>query len=127
MPGQIVHLEIPASDTAKAREFWGSLFGWEWQAFEGSPREYHMTQFSDTQGGAIYEPEQAGARGTRAYFGVDDIAPAWAGSRSARTRRGTTSGCGRPTRARRCRSRRRYRRGRGDVERRLHVAFSSAI
>jgi predicted enzyme related to lactoylglutathione lyase len=73
MPGQIVHLEIPAGDTAKAREFWGSLFGWEWQAFEGSPREYHMTQFSETQGGAIYEPEDAGARGTRAYFDVDDI------------------------------------------------------
>jgi len=73
MPGQMVHLEIPAGDTAKAREFWGSLFGWEWQEFEGSPREYHMTRFSDTQGGAIYEPEQTGTRGTRAYFDVDDI------------------------------------------------------
>src|SRR5215207_1018024 len=27
MPGHIVHFEIPADDTAKGREFWGSLFG----------------------------------------------------------------------------------------------------
>ena len=25
MPGQIVHFEIPADDTAKSREFWGGL------------------------------------------------------------------------------------------------------
>ena len=56
MPGQMVHLEIPAGDTAKAREFWGSLFGWEFQAYRGPPSEYHMTQFSDTTGGAIYGP-----------------------------------------------------------------------
>ncbi len=57
MPGQMVHLEIPAGDTAKAREFWGGLFGWEWQAYEGSPSEYHMTRFSDTTGGAIYKAD----------------------------------------------------------------------
>jgi predicted enzyme related to lactoylglutathione lyase len=75
MPAQMVHLEIPAGDTAKAREFWGGLFGLQFQAFEGSPTEYHMTQFSDTQGGAIYEPDPANAnkRGTRVYFDVDDI------------------------------------------------------
>lgn len=71
MAGQMVHLEIPAGDTAKAREFWGSLFGWEWQAFDG-PFEYHMTRFSDTTGGAILEAE-GDKRGTRVYFDVDDI------------------------------------------------------
>ena len=72
MAGQMVHLEIPAGDTAKAREFWGGLFGWQFQAFEGSPTEYHMTRFSDTSGGAIYEAE-GDRRGTRVYFDVDDI------------------------------------------------------
>ena len=72
MAGQMVHLEIPAGDTAKAREFWGSLFGWEWQAYEGSPSEYHMTRFSETTGGAIMEAEGA-KRGPRVYFDVDDI------------------------------------------------------
>ena len=37
MAGQMVHLEIPAGDTVKAREFWGGLFGWQFQAFEGAP------------------------------------------------------------------------------------------
>jgi uncharacterized protein len=77
MAGQMVHLEIPAGDTAKAREFWGGLFGWQFQAFEGSPTEYHTTRFSDTQGGAIMEAE-GGKRGPRVYFDVDDINAAMA-------------------------------------------------
>jgi predicted enzyme related to lactoylglutathione lyase len=39
MPGQIVHFEIPADDTATSREFWGSLFGWTFESFPG-PSEY---------------------------------------------------------------------------------------
>jgi uncharacterized protein len=72
MAGQMVHLEIPAGDTAKAREFWSGLFGWEFQAYEGSPSEYLMTRFSDTTGGAIMAAEGA-KRGPRVYFDVDDI------------------------------------------------------
>ena len=53
MAGQMVHVEIPAGDTAKAREFWGGLFGWQFEEYPGSPTEYHMTRFSETQGGAI--------------------------------------------------------------------------
>jgi predicted enzyme related to lactoylglutathione lyase len=72
MPGQLVHFEIPAGDTAKAREFWGSLFGWQFEAYPG-PMEYHMTRISDQAGAAIYDPDPPGKRGTRAYFDVDDI------------------------------------------------------
>jgi uncharacterized protein len=72
MAGQMVHLEIPAGDTAKAREFWGGLFGWEFQAMEGSPTEYHMTRFSETTGGAIMASD-GGTSGPRVYFDVDDI------------------------------------------------------
>lgn len=72
MAGQMVHVEIPAGDTAKAREFWGGLFGWEFQEFPGSPTEYHTTQFSETTGGAIYEAD-GDKRGARIYFDVDDI------------------------------------------------------
>jgi len=71
MAGQMVHLEIPAGDTAKAREFWGSLFGWQFEQFPG-PTEYHMTRFSETTGGAIYGADDD-KRGTRVYFDVDDI------------------------------------------------------
>jgi uncharacterized protein len=72
MAGQMVHLEIPAGDTGKAREFWGGLFGWEFQAMEGSPTEYHMTRFSETTGGAVMESDGS-TKGPRVYFDVDDI------------------------------------------------------
>ena len=72
MAGQMVHYEIPAGDTGKAKEFWGGLFGWEFQEYPGSPTEYHMTRFGETQGGAIYG-EEGSDRGTRTYFDVDDI------------------------------------------------------
>ena len=71
MPGQIVHIEIPADDTGKGREFWGSLFGWQFEAYPG-PSEYHMTRISDQMGAAITDMEP-GKRGARAYFDVDDI------------------------------------------------------
>lgn len=69
MAGKPVHFEIPASDTSRAREFYGNLFGWEWQTMEG-PVEYHMTRTSEDTGGAIF-PGDPGA--IRPYFEVDDI------------------------------------------------------
>ena len=72
MAGQMVHLEIPAGDPAKAQEFWGSLFGWQFQEFPGAPGGYYMTRFSENTGGAIYGADGA-ARGTRTYFDVDDV------------------------------------------------------
>ncbi len=71
MPGEIVHFEIPADDTNNAREFWGGLFGWQFQSFPGE-FEYHMARVGDQQGGAITNMEP-GKRGLRAYFGVEDI------------------------------------------------------
>lgn len=71
MPGQVVHVEIPVDDTAKGREFWGSLFGWEFEAYPG-PFEYHMARISEETGAAISNMEQ-GKRGLRAYFDVQDI------------------------------------------------------
>jgi uncharacterized protein len=71
VPGEIVHIEIPADDTTKSQEFWGSLFGWQFQANPG-PFEYHTTQIGGQQGAAITNMEP-GKRGTRPYFAVDDI------------------------------------------------------
>jgi predicted enzyme related to lactoylglutathione lyase len=71
MAGEIVHLELPAGDTARPQEFWGSLFGWQFQAIEG-PFEYHMTQISETTGGAIF-PEEGSEHAARPYFSVDEI------------------------------------------------------
>ncbi len=71
MPGQPVHVEIPADDTAKGREFWGGLFGWQFESFPG-PFEYHMARISDQAGAAITNME-AGKQGIRTNFDVDDI------------------------------------------------------
>ena len=70
MAGKPVHVEIPAGDTGKAREFWGSLFGWQFEEYAGSG--YHMARISDDAGGAIYAPEGE-TQGLRVYFDVDDI------------------------------------------------------
>jgi predicted enzyme related to lactoylglutathione lyase len=108
MAGQMVHLEIPAGNTAKAKEFWGGLFGWQFEEMPGAPGGYHMTRFSETTGGAIYGAD-GDKRGTRTYFDVDDVnagllasrsrrpggrpsVPRWAGSQPARTTRATSSG-----------------------------------
>jgi uncharacterized protein len=72
MAGAPVHVEIPAEDTAKAREFWGGLFGWQFQQYEG-PVEYHMTQLTEQAGGAIYNNPEGNTDGIRVYFDVDDI------------------------------------------------------
>jgi uncharacterized protein len=68
---RIVHFEIPADDTARARNFWGTLFGYEIQTMEG-PQEYHMFQTGENEGGGIY-PRQQGEKGLISYFNVEDI------------------------------------------------------
>ena len=70
MSGKMVHVEIPAGDTSRAKDFYSGLFGWHWRAFEGSPQEYNMTQFTEDSGGAIFPAED---RGARIYWDVDDI------------------------------------------------------
>ncbi|HSC51723.1 MAG TPA: VOC family protein [Gaiellaceae bacterium] len=71
MSGKIVHVEIPADDTEQGREFWGSLFGWQFESYPG-PSEYHMTRIDDDSGAAVTNMEP-GKKGMRAYFDVDDI------------------------------------------------------
>ena len=71
MPGRLVHFEFPAEDTARAREFYGRLFSWSFNSWDGEV-EYHMTEAGGEPGGAIY-PSQEGERGPVVYFDTDDI------------------------------------------------------
>jgi predicted enzyme related to lactoylglutathione lyase len=74
MAGEMVHIEIPADDTGAQREFWGGLFGWQFQNFPSpSGSEYWMTRISDTSGAAVSNMEEAGKKGMRTYFSVEDI------------------------------------------------------
>jgi len=70
MAGRLVHFELPADDTARARDFWSSLFDWSFRGWDG-PIEYHMTEGVDP-GGAIY-PADGDERGPIVYFDVDDM------------------------------------------------------
>ena len=65
MKGKLVHIELPARDTTRARTFWGKLAGWKFQSWEGGPIEYHM--FEGEPGGAIY-PSEGEAQGPIVYF-----------------------------------------------------------
>jgi uncharacterized protein len=69
MKGKLVHIELPARDTKRARQFWTNLVGWKFQSWSG-PVEYHM--FEGEPGGAIY-PSNAEPRGPIVYFESDDI------------------------------------------------------
>ncbi len=51
MAGKMVHVEIPAKDSGQAKEFYGSLFGWQFQSY--GDQDYHMTQFDSESGAAI--------------------------------------------------------------------------
>jgi predicted enzyme related to lactoylglutathione lyase len=71
MAGKPVHVELPAKDSARAKQFYTSLFGWQFQTF--GDVDYHMTQFDEQTGGAIYGDESGEASHPRVYFDVDDI------------------------------------------------------
>ena len=70
MPGKLVWFEMPAQDAQRAKSFYGSLFGWEFQKADVPGIEYHM--FDGEPGGAVY-PSQSGERGPVVYFGSEDI------------------------------------------------------
>jgi uncharacterized protein len=69
MAGRLVHFEIPAADSARAKEFYSALFGWQFQSY--GDMDYHMTQVDEQQGGAVSGMQQ-GEHPT-VYFDVDDI------------------------------------------------------
>ena len=46
----IVHFEIPADDVARARKFYGDLFGWKIEPFTGAPMEYWMVATGRQEG-----------------------------------------------------------------------------
>lgn len=71
MAGHIVHVEIPADDTARGREFWAGLFGWQFAASPG-PFDYHMATIDERSGVAVTNMEP-GRQGMRPYFDVEDI------------------------------------------------------
>jgi uncharacterized protein len=82
MAGNLVHFEFPADDAARATSFWSSLFGWEFEEFQGSG--YFMTQ-TPQPGGALQSRQEA-QTGVTVYFDTDDVE---AGSEKVKSLGGT--------------------------------------
>jgi uncharacterized protein len=70
MPGKLVHFELPAQDTDRAKKFWSGVFGWEFGDSAMPGMEYYMVRTGEDQGGAIYSAEESGMK---VYFDTDDI------------------------------------------------------
>jgi len=69
MAGKVVHVELPAQDSAQAKEFYGGLFGWQFQSY--GDQDYHMAQFDESSGGAISGGDTS--HNPVVYFDTDDI------------------------------------------------------
>jgi uncharacterized protein len=64
--GRVAWFELPAKDTKRAQAFYGGLFGWQFQPYEG--QDYHITFEA---GSAITNtPEQ---KCPMIHFGTDNI------------------------------------------------------
>jgi predicted enzyme related to lactoylglutathione lyase len=64
--GKVVWFELPADDTSLARGLYAALFGWQFQAFQGTD-DYFMTY----EGGGAIQPAN-GQKGALVHFGTDD-------------------------------------------------------
>jgi predicted enzyme related to lactoylglutathione lyase len=52
--GGVAHFEIHVDDTARAKKFYGDVFGWTFSQFPGMEMEYWLIDLGDkSQGGAI--------------------------------------------------------------------------
>jgi len=72
MPGKLVHFEVPAHDTDRAKTFWSGVCSWEFGDSAMPGMEYYMARTGEDQGGAIFSSDKAGS-GLTIYFDTGDI------------------------------------------------------
>ena len=70
MGKRVVHIEFPAQDLDRGKQFWEGVGGWTLNDSGMPGIQYLMFQEGD-QGGAVYSME--GQSGTTVYLGSDDI------------------------------------------------------
>ena len=71
MAGKLVHFEIPAADTGRARAFWSAVCEWEFGESAMPGFDYFLVRTGEDQGGAIMSSE--GTTGVVVYFDTQDI------------------------------------------------------
>src|SRR5437763_1933208 len=72
MPGRLVHFELPARDTERAKTFYSALFGWRFEPWSGQD-DYYMVDGEPA--GAVYAVEND-ENGPVVYFDVEEIGAA---------------------------------------------------
>ena len=76
---RIVHFELPADDTARCMAFYGKVFGWTFEKYDG-PMEYWMVKTGDGPGidGGLMARAHPGQTPNNviAVASVDDISKA---------------------------------------------------
>ena len=73
-PGRLSWNELTTPDADPARSFYGDLFGWSFDPFEGSPAPYFVIKNRDRGSGGIAEVDRPGMPPVWIpYFGTDDI------------------------------------------------------
>lgn len=82
MANPFVHLELNTSDLSKAKDFYGGMFGWQFQDMDMGPAGVYST-FKPTEGpgGGMCAMADA-SQGWLAYIGVEDIRSATDKARS---------------------------------------------
>jgi uncharacterized protein len=68
--GEVVHYEISASDTARARRFWEGVFGWSFGDSVMPEGEYRMAQVGEQSGAALTSGDPGHPN---VYLDTDDI------------------------------------------------------
>jgi hypothetical protein len=68
--GEVVHYEIAALDTERARRFWEGVFGWSFGDNAMPEGEYRMAQVTDAAGAALMPGEPGHPN---VYLDTDDI------------------------------------------------------
>ena len=82
MPNPFVHLELNTPDLAKAKQFYGQLFGWQFEDMDMGPAGTYSTFKVDSGPGGGMTSMPGGNNGWLAYVGVDEIHAATGKARS---------------------------------------------
>jgi predicted enzyme related to lactoylglutathione lyase len=73
-PGALAWNELASPDADASIRFYGELFGWTTERFEGSPQRYETIRNGDRMNGGIRElGEQPAPPHWLPYFGIDEI------------------------------------------------------
>jgi predicted enzyme related to lactoylglutathione lyase len=73
MANPFVHLELNTPDLAKAKAFYGELFGWQFQDMDMGPSGIYSTFKPDEGPGGGMTSMPGGMNGWLSYVGVKDI------------------------------------------------------